>query len=259
MRFSAGFLFPLLAAAFCAVIPLGRSASAPRPHGASARAVRGGGAAIAPEFYLLRPSSLDRKRPVRLLVLLHGEGEDERAFAERFRGAAERSNLVLLSLRGPRRFPGGGYAWFDPHASSREQALRTFYPGLVLEVRKAARALDVERPSIVIAGFSQGAVAALHAGLQFPGLFAGGVVAFSGKGYGLEHARDAVTRAAALGRRVVLTVGLEDPSEAEEGERIADLLNDRGVSCALHGFGTVHALPPHLEAVLDRILSWLAE
>jgi len=230
---------------------------APGPPPPPPRAARPSGEG--PEPYLLVPPSLDRGKPVRLLVLLHGEGGDERSFAERFRGAAGAANLVLLSFRGPRPLPGGGYAWWDPEDPRPGEALRAFYPVLVQAVRRAARSLGVERRLIVIAGFSQGAAAALQAGLEFPGLFAGGVIAFSGRGYGPACEGDGAARAAALGRRVALTAGLEERTDAEEGERAAERLNDRGVACALFAFRTGHDLPPHLEAVLERILAWLAE
>lgn len=209
---------------------------------------------------LMVPSSVEGEEPERLLVLLHGEGSDERAFAERFRGVAERARLAVLSLRGPRTGPAGGYDWFDPDTPSPRAALRAVYPALVEAVRKAARSLGVNPRAIVIAGYSRGAVAALYAGLDFPGLFGGGVIAFAGKGFRIEDAGkggEAVARAASLGRRVVLTAGLREG--AVEAESTARYLNDHGVACALFAFGTGRALPPHLDTVVERILAWLAE
>lgn len=115
-----------------------------------------------------------------LLILLHGLGSNENdlfSFAPHLD-----SRFRILSVRAPRAYAYGGFAWFDilfdqalprPDVQQMGEARQTFL-SFLQEVN------EVYRPSrLYLAGFSQGAIMSYLTGLTHPALVSG-VLAMSG-------------------------------------------------------------------------------
>ena len=118
--------------------------------------------------------------PAPLLILLHGLGSNENdlfSFAPHLD-----ARYRILSVRAPRSYAYGGFAWFDilfdqplprPNASQLAEVRQTLI-AFLQEVQK------VYRPSrIYLAGFSQGAIMSYLIALTHPTLVSG-VLAMSG-------------------------------------------------------------------------------
>jgi phospholipase/carboxylesterase len=134
-----------------------------------------------------------------LVVLLHGygaNGEDLIALGDAWSGSLPRA--VFVAPDAPRTIPGmvGGLEWFpltlrNPHEYWR--GVRTAEPLLhgFLDAELARYRLAANR--LVLVGFSQGSMLALHVGLRRPGAPAG-IVAYSGLLAGPEHLAQAMSR-----------------------------------------------------------------
>lgn len=203
-----------------------------------------------PKLHVLVPPSLNGGKPSMILVVLHGEGGKEKEFADLFAPLADRLSALVVSIRGPVKLEEGGYAWYGENSDPGR--IRS---SLVTAVRRIRKTYPVDARDIVVAGFSQGAVAALDLGLQYPGLFRGGVLCLSGKGYGYVFSREDLKRCAAMGLRIAFLHGLKD--EPREVRNTVRRLIDGGVESVLFEFGMGHALPPRFEAVLSKALKWL--
>lgn len=118
--------------------------------------------------------------PAPLLILLHGLGSNENdlfSFAPHLD-----PRYRILSVRAPRSYTYGGYAWFD---IMFDQALPRPNAGQLAEARQTVVAFlkevqEAYRPSrIYLAGFSQGAIMSYLTALAHPTLVSG-VLAMSG-------------------------------------------------------------------------------
>lgn len=203
-----------------------------------------------PKLHVIVPPSLNGEKPSMILVVLHEEGGEEKQFADLFEPLADRLSALVVSVRGPVKLEEGGYAWYGEN--NDPGGMRS---SLVTALRKIRKTFPVDARDIVVAGFSQGAVAALDLGLQYPGLFRGGVLCLSGKGYGYVFSSEDLKRCAAMGLRIAFLHGLKD--EPREVRNTVRRLIDGGVESVLYEFGMGHALPPRFEAVLLKALKWL--
>jgi predicted esterase len=154
------------------------------PH-ATAPSAKPGVQALGDDAFLYRPGgSLTFPRP--LLVLLHGAGMSGRAFLEGLHGAADRCGCLLLSVQ------SAGATWDTVGLVARAGARRVTADKLYgadtgrLERALAAalKAADVDKRSVVLVGFSDGASYALSLGIANPGVFRG-VIAIA-PGFHLE-------------------------------------------------------------------------
>lgn len=123
-----------------------------------------------------------RGKATALVVLLHGYGADGNDLI----GLAPHWQKLLpgaafVAPNAPDRVPGAqGFQWFpilrlDPHEARNGVALAAPRIGEFLEAELARLALPGER--LILAGFSQGAMLALHLGLRRP---SAAIVGFSG-------------------------------------------------------------------------------
>ncbi len=209
---------------------------------------------LATEVFI--PTSLEGVPPSRMLVLLLGESAGEKKYTEIFRSLAEKEKAVLVSIRGPIENKKGGFAWFaEGRADAKD--LDSLHPILVQVLRKLWKTIRVARQKTVLVGTGQGAVVAMDLGFQYPGLFPGGLLCISGKGYLASARLNGIKRSAMLGLKVFL---IQDVREApEESFRTASFLNDRGVHTALDEMDLGVTLPPHFDRVVSRALAWLGE
>lgn len=138
------------------------------------------------------PRREPRATPSALVVLLHGygaNGDDLIALADGWRRFLPQA--VFVAPNGPQTIPGmpGALQWFpltmrDP--SEYWRGVVSAQPGLdrFLDAELARYRLDARR--LVLVGFSQGTMLALHVGLRRPGSPAC-VVGYSGLLAGPEH------------------------------------------------------------------------
>jgi phospholipase/carboxylesterase len=121
------------------------------------------------------------------LILLHGlgaDGSDMRGLAEALRWPGPVRRVTPDALPRPITL-NGGYVmrgWFDIHGLTPDAPVDA--EGIHQAVRQARELIDAERDSgvpagrIVIGGFSQGGVVALHTALRYPERL-GGILALS--------------------------------------------------------------------------------
>lgn len=121
-----------------------------------------------------------------LVLLLHGygaSGDDLLALAESWRPLLP--DVAFVAPHAPEPLPGmmmAGFQWFgleslDPPALARGAARA--WPGLESRIGAELGSLALPASRLVLAGFSQGAMMALHAGLRLAPTVAG-VLAYSG-------------------------------------------------------------------------------
>ncbi len=130
--------------------------------------------------FIERAPATQLEGPAPLLVLLHGLGSNENdlfSFAPHLD-----TQYHILSVRAPRSYAYGGFAWFDilfdqplprPNATQLAEARQTLV-SFLHEVQEA-----YHPPRIYLAGFSQGAIMGYLTALTHPTLVSG-VLAMSG-------------------------------------------------------------------------------
>ena len=207
--------------------------------------------------YVHEPPNYDRKKPFPVLVVLHGAPGNKTDFAKNFEDVADEAGFLLLSVQGTVPGREKGYLWH----TGREEYRRT--PGRfenhVLEVVrqvKRDRAVDPER--VYLAGFSQGAFMAFHAGLRTPGLFRG-VIGIAGDYYPRLFVTPAGLKTAAeRGCRAYLIAGeKDDPQVTEVAKRAFEELKSAAVRSELKVYPVGHEFPPDRKSVLLEALRWL--
>lgn len=118
-----------------------------------------------------------------LVVLLHGygsNGQDLDGLAGQMEG--QLPGAAFLSPNAPEPCPGspGGFQWFGLSALSREERDTGVYqaaPGVDAFLDAALARFDLPGEKLLLIGFSQGTMMALHAGLRRP---CAGILGFSG-------------------------------------------------------------------------------
>lgn len=117
-----------------------------------------------------------------LLVLLHGYGSNPSVMA----AVGEQLSSVLpgLTVLTPpgEAQVGGSHRWFPIQTGSEaeiERGVRTAAPGLHHYLDEQKQRFGLEDHQLVLGGFSQGAILALHVGLRRI-LSLGGILAYSG-------------------------------------------------------------------------------
>jgi len=176
-------------------------------------------------------------RPAPLLVFLHGSRDSGR-IVEALIPMADREGLIVLAP------DSRGTTWGG--VGGDESADLEFLDRALAQVFERYR-IDARR--IAIAGFADGATAALSWGLANGDLF-GGIAAFS----------PGLLRSAGppQGRpRILMTHGLRDPvfPVAVTGRRIAGLLEQAGYTVELREFDGGHEMPPAAASIAREILA----
>jgi poly(hydroxyalkanoate) depolymerase family esterase len=160
------------------------------------------------DYYLYVPAGLTGQDRVPLLVMLHGCGQDARAFAEgtRMNALADVHRFIVLYPEQSRRVnPLGCWGWFDRETvnGAGEAAL---IAGLV---RNIARHYPVDRSRVYVAGISAGGAMASVLAFCYGATFAACAIV-SGVMY---RAADSMLEAA-----VVLSRGSRTRPQAAAGE-----------------------------------------
>lgn len=208
----------------------------------------------------LRP--VDGQRPSGLVVLLHGysmSGHDMMPLARMLQ--ASLPEVEFVAPHGHLPLAGGGRAWM---------ALRTLAPAEFWDGAVAARPildhlLDAERESlelpedrVVLLGFSQGAVLALHIGLR-QGAAPAAIIGYSGLLAGPEYLEDEVV----AHPPVTLIHGeLDAIVSFREMEAAATTLRTAGIPVSTHlARGAGHTITPEgaswgLRAIREAFASY---
>ena len=192
------------------------------------------------------------RTPAALVVLLHGygaNGDDLIALADAWRPALP--NAAFVAPNAPQPIPGmyGGLQWFalsmrDPSEYWRGVASAQPLLDRFLDAELARHGLGPER--LVLVGFSQGTMMALHVGLRRATAPAG-IVAYSGLLAGPEHLAETQARPP-----VLLVHGEADDLIPVEALHVArEALAAAGVPVEWH-------VRPRLGHGIDPEAQWLA-
>lgn len=136
-------------------------------------------------------------RPTGLLVLLHGYGSDGRALITM--AQALRPFLPDVAFVAPQGQPlprGHGYRWFSitrPDPEEVWRGARQAGPLLDRFIDEERDRLGIPDEKIVLGGFSQGAIMALHVGLRRKKPL-GAILGYAGFLAGAEHLDEIVSR-----------------------------------------------------------------
>lgn len=189
-----------------------------------------------------------------LIVAVHGRGAD----ATDLGGLAPEispTGYRWVLPQGPLPVPFApnwvGWAWYEL-GETQDQTVVASRDRLAGFIDDTIQRLDVPRDRVVLMGFSQGAVMALHVGLFSPEPFAA-VVAMSG------HLPAAETLVPVLservGRRVLVVHGTADETlPIERGRRIREVLLAAGLNPEYHEFQMGHQITPESLAVVREFV-----
>lgn len=150
-------------------------------------------------------------RPDRLVVLLHGigaDGNDLIGLAPLYRRLLPRAVFVAPNAPFPFDLAPFGYMWFslqDFHPATRWDGVRVAQPALEAFLSAELARHDLSPETLVLIGFSQGAMMALHVGLR-AGVAAAAILSHSGMLVGAEHLADEIRARPP----VLLTHGADD-------------------------------------------------
>jgi phospholipase/carboxylesterase len=118
--------------------------------------------------------------PHPLLVLIHGRGADEEDLLGLVPAFDPR--LIVLSVRAPLPWEGGGYTWYalgGPVGQPEHGSFTASFRALDRCIRDAVGGYPVDPSRVFLFGFSMGAVMSIAMALTAPKMFRG-VVAHSG-------------------------------------------------------------------------------
>jgi phospholipase/carboxylesterase len=145
------------------------------------------------------------KNSRRLMVMLHGLGDSITGY----RWFPEAMNLPWLNyllVNAPDEYYGG-YSWFDYPNNIAPGILRS--RKLLFELLDGLRAKNFPAEQITLAGFSQGCLMTIDAGLRYPHKFAG-LVGISGWVFEIENLLKELSPVARE-QRLLVTHGPFDP------------------------------------------------
>jgi phospholipase/carboxylesterase len=196
---------------------------------------------------VMDPAVIPPGAPV--IVTLHGLGanaDDLAPFCEQLGLPDCRFVLPDAPLHLP-GYPEGAYAWYDFQAHDRKDIEKSReYLFKILDRFSNDPNLrpgpgGAKKPqSVLLMGFSQGAVMSLEAGLNYPGRIAG-IVSMSG--YMPEPQATLAKPQAALDTPILLVHGTEDPVVPVEGSRYAmEALKKAGYKPLLREFPMPHTI-----------------
>jgi phospholipase/carboxylesterase len=133
-------------------------------------------------YLVQEPLKKSDKPPV--LIMLHGYGSNESDLFAMAQGFDER--YLVLSVRGPLNVKNMGYAWYDLNFLPNKKITHNFEQAkkssekLKSFISEACKVYKADSTKIILMGFSQGAILAIHMGLSYPGKIYG-VMALSGR------------------------------------------------------------------------------
>ncbi|HYR28669.1 MAG TPA: phospholipase [Thermoanaerobaculia bacterium] len=198
--------------------------------------------------YLVSPVT-DAKLP--LVLMLHGRGADMHDLADLADLLAAPGSCRFVFANAPRPFepaPGMsfGWTWFDgwppegPSVKASRELLLTFIGELIERYQP---------PGLVLAGFSQGAMMALDAGLRSD---VAGIVAMSG---GL-YENDLPDLSAKKGLPVLIAHGIhDDVVPVHFARRARHVLEDAGLDVEYHEYPMQHQVAQEEVDAVRRFLA----
>lgn len=106
-----------------------------------------------------------------LLVLLHGYGGNGKGFYSSIQKITQQfPNLAIAVPDGPFKISNNGFAWIELSFPIEEEQLwngaQKMTSGLNAYIKSELNTLGLDRSKLILAGFSQGTIMALHAGLR---------------------------------------------------------------------------------------------
>lgn len=185
----------------------------------------------------------------RLLVVLHGHGDDPAGMAAHAERLDPDRRWTVAVPRGPVTLPDGSPAWFDV---GDEADARRLLDHLAAVLDEAAEICGVPAAEAVVLGYSQGAAAALTlvAGEGAPEVAAVAGIA------GWLPTLDGVAWAPRASSAVLLVHGADDEVvPLPLGRSAARFLERAGVAVTWRELDAGHVVTP---AMLDEVGTWLA-
>ena len=197
--------------------------------------------------YLVSPSG-DAELP--MVIMLHGRGADMRDLADLADLLADRGSVRFIFANAPRPFepyPGMsfGWTWFDgwPPEQKSVAASRELLQKFIGEVTNRYKTTR-----LVLAGFSQGAMMALDAGLRTD---VAGIVAMSGGLY--EH--DLPDLSARKNLPVLIAHGIhDDVVPVHYARRARHVLEEAGLDVEYHEYPMQHQVAQEEVTVVREFL-----
>lgn len=152
------------------------------------------------------------------------------------------SNWLVLSVRGIKPDPAGGYAW---HPRQRDEWPSLAMFGEAVEavsgfIRTLPALYSADPDRVYLMGFSQGAATAYATAMMHPGLVKGiaGLV-----GFVPVQCDAAIDTSALAGLPIFMAVGVEDPYIPHtRAQNCAQTLRASGADLAYHEYDTGHRL-----------------
>jgi phospholipase/carboxylesterase len=189
-----------------------------------------------------------------LIIAIHGRGADATDLAG-LAGELNPDRFQWVLPQGPRPVPLApgytGWAWYDLGAQQAQTVVesRDLLNGFVDALLAK---LEIPRSRVLIMGFSQGAVMAMHVGLASAEPFAG-VVAMSGH---LPAAEELIPLLAERRDRTILMVhGTRDSVlNIDLGRRARDILEKAGLQPEYHEFEMDHQITAESLAVVREYI-----
>ena len=187
------------------------------------------------------------KNSRRLLVMLHGLGDS----LEGWRWLPEALDLPWLNfllVNAPDEY-FGGYSWFDYPGDMAPGILRS--RKLLFELLDDLRAKNFPPEQITLAGFSQGCLMTMDAGLRYPHKLAG-LVGISGWVFEIEKLLAELSPVAKQ-QRLLVTHGTFDPLlPFDEVRKQVQMLKSAGFKVAWREFPKAHTIHGETEISVIR-------
>ena len=184
-----------------------------------------------------------------LIVALHGGTSSYREFAEHWRAVADTLNVAVAVPAGPVRMACGVNSWGED--------FETIDSIVETTIRLSVADPRVDSSQVFLAGFSQGAEAALKIALVHPDEIKGAVL-FSGY-IDSEIPSDVFDRAAQAGVKIyALSGALEPASLVRSLENTMQQARQLGLRMELHRLAdSGHEVPLDLTHQMNYIWSWM--
>lgn len=192
-----------------------------------------------------------------LLVLLHGIGANEYDLFSLADYLDPR--LLVISVRAPRRYQYGGFAWFDLHWNDRgftmdAAQIKQSWQILQQFIAEAVDAYSADPQRVYLMGFSQGAIVSLGATLTRPDLVAGLVVM---SGHWVPELSPPIEPEALTGLPIMAVHGLHDQViPVESGRIIRDYLTTLPITLEYREYSMGHEVS--MQSLRD-INRWLTD
>jgi len=199
--------------------------------------------------HLILPQGYTGKRPLRIVVTLHGMGHNAKGFLSRdFQLLADQWNFAFVGVCGAVARGKSSFVWSEDHQANNDRVQKA--------LKQFSSKLSGAQGKVILLGFSQGAQAAAEVAARNPQLYAGAIIFSPG---GLSFSLQGFQPAPSLkDRGFVLMVGELEPrgnylltaKYANWFRRQDARVNHR----ALKGVAR-HALPPNFN---KRLPGWVS-